>query len=187
MKKFSIAVVCLFLILSACKARENSTKPYNVINGELVGRFSQSALHIKPYSDWYLGNFQAYIPDSAELALLADHIHGINIKVVIGTWCSDSKRETPRLFKLLTAINYPIEEISIIGVARDKFRNEKDSIPSIKKLNIVRVPTIIFYKDKKELGRIIEYPVNSLEKDMNLIISGKEYRPNYYEQWQSIQ
>lgn len=187
MKKFSIAAVCLFIILSACKTGEVSNKTYEVINGELVGSFSQTALHIAPFSVWYEENFQAFNPDSMELALLAEHLQGIKIQVVMGTWCSDSKRETPRLFKLLSEINFPIEEVTIIGVDKDQFRNNKDSISLIKGLKIVRVPTIIFYKDKKELGRIIEFPVHSLEKDMNLIISGKEYRPNYYEQWQSTQ
>ncbi|NNK29609.1 MAG: thioredoxin, partial [Flavobacteriaceae bacterium] len=36
--------------------------------------------------------------------------------------------------------------------------------------NIEYVPTIIFLKDGKEAGRIVELPMNSLEQDMEAII-----------------
>jgi hypothetical protein len=41
-------------------------------------------------------------------------------------------------------------------------------------LNIVRVPTFIFYKNNSEAGRIIEVPKTSLEQDMVNILSGNE-------------
>ena len=52
-------------------------------------------------------------------------------------------------------------------VNRDKKNPESD----IEYLNIERVPTFIFYKtggdgSKKEIGRIIETPVRSLEEDL---------------------
>ena len=39
-------------------------------------------------------------------------------------------------------------------------------------LNIVRVPTFIIYREKTELGRIIETPIESLEKDLSKIFKG---------------
>ncbi|MEJ2614863.1 MAG: hypothetical protein P8Z35_07895 [Ignavibacteriaceae bacterium] len=39
-------------------------------------------------------------------------------------------------------------------------------------MKIELVPTIIFYKDEKELGRIVETPNDSLEKDILKILTG---------------
>jgi hypothetical protein len=43
------------------------------------------------------------------------------------------------------------------------------------------VPTFIFMKDGQELGRIVEYPLESLEKDMAKILSGVDYKHAYAE------
>jgi len=46
-------------------------------------------------------------------------------------------------------------------------------------LNIIRVPTMLFYKNGKEVNRIVESPIESLEEDMAQILSGQPYTPNY--------
>jgi predicted Zn-dependent protease len=45
--------------------------------------------------------------------------------------------------------------------------------------NIHHVPSFIIYDDKKELGRIIESPLTSLEKDLLAILQQQPYQPNY--------
>jgi hypothetical protein len=39
-----------------------------------------------------------------------------------------------------------------------------------KRLNITHVPTFIYYRNEKELGRIVENPMESLEKDTQAIV-----------------
>jgi hypothetical protein len=46
-------------------------------------------------------------------------------------------------------------------------------------LNILKVPTFIFYKKGKEIGRYVEYARESLEEDMLKIVSGKAYKHAY--------
>jgi hypothetical protein len=46
-------------------------------------------------------------------------------------------------------------------------------------LNIFKVPTFIFYKDGKEIGRYVEYARVSLEKDILKIVSGLPYKHSY--------
>jgi tetratricopeptide (TPR) repeat protein len=46
-------------------------------------------------------------------------------------------------------------------------------------LNIHRVPTIIVYQNRSELGRIVESPIISLERDLLAILNGDHYKPNY--------
>lgn len=46
-------------------------------------------------------------------------------------------------------------------------KNKQANIKGYKKLEIVYVPTIIFYnKEQKQLGRMIESPKLTLEKDL---------------------
>ena len=47
--------------------------------------------------------------------------------------------------------------------------------------NIVRVPTIIVEQKGAEIGRIIEFPVTSLEKDLLTILRKEKYQPNYHQ------
>lgn len=68
----------------------------------------------------------------------------------MGTWCGDSKREVPKLYKILEA-----------------------------SLNIHRVPTVIFYKDGKEVNRIVEHPIKTFEEDIQNIITKNDYESNY--------
>ena len=47
--------------------------------------------------------------------------------------------------------------------------------------NVLRVPTFIFYKDGKEIGRFVEHTVNdaTLEHDILQIVSEKGYKHAY--------
>ena len=46
--------------------------------------------------------------------------------------------------------------------------------------NIHRVPTFIFYKNGKEVNRIVEYPKETLERDIKNIVTNQRYFPNYF-------
>ena len=80
----------------------------------------------------------------------------------MGTWCSDSRREVPRFYKILDEIEYPSENVSLINVNRD-IEGLGDEVTG---LEIHFVPTFIFYRNDEEIGRIVEIPYESLEKDM---------------------
>ena len=59
------------------------------------------------------------------------------------------------------------ENITYISLNRDKQVPEMD----FSHLDIKKVPTMIFYRGDKEIGRIIESPVQSLEKDICKLIN----------------
>ena len=182
MNKFWTLLLIISTLFLACNKLEGEEEIKSSQNGNLVGEISKKEISSEPYAKWYFKYYNAYKADSLELSKLRINLSGVEIKVILGTWCSDSRRETPRLFKILDGIKYPEDKISMFAVDRDQFRNERDSIEEIKDLNIIRVPTIILFRGDREMGRIIEYPVQSLEKDMNLILTTDSYRPNYYKQ-----
>ena len=95
--------------------------------------------------------------------LKKEKIKTYNIVLVMGTWCEDSHREVPRLFKILEAVDFPDNKLTMIAV------NRKKEAPSGEEgiYNIQKVPTIIVQKYGKEIGRIIESPKTGyLERDL---------------------
>jgi hypothetical protein len=46
-------------------------------------------------------------------------------------------------------------------------------------LNILRVPTLLIYENGHEVGRVVESPVTSLEKDMFAIVTKQPYEHRY--------
>ena len=123
--------------------------------------------------DWD-SEFYDYEPDPALIGGIADHMQDVEITVLLGTWCSDSRREIPRLWKILYEIGYPTDEVTLYAVGSSRFTNEMP-IPSellewsnrIKEhYGVERVATIILYRDGEEIGRIVETPKASLEGDL---------------------
>ncbi len=141
-------------------------------NGDLLGVISKEQLLNEPYASWYIESDQAYTVDEAALAELKAMLDGVNVKIVMGTWCHDSKREVPRIHKILSFAGVNQSAIEMIGVDR----NKQLASGEIDGLGLTNTPTFIFYRDGLELNRIVETPVESLEKDMVKILTGAEYR-----------
>jgi len=135
----------------------------------LLGYFNQSQLKQEPHSVWFYKGYDAYEPDPKVVNEL-DGIdtEGIRIKIVMGTWCPDSRREVPRFMKLLDVWKFSPSMVSFIGVDDGKL----SPVGEYGQLDIQRVPTFIVYKNNIEEGRIIENPVTSLEQDMVSILRG---------------
>ncbi len=135
----------------------------------LLGNQSLSQFQKEPYSTWYNQEKESFTPNAELIASLKkEKLNSFSITVFLGTWCSDSHREFPRLVKILEASQYPMDKLAIIGVNRKKETPSGDETFYA----IHRVPTIIIKKYGKEVGRIIETPRSgSLEKDILQIIS----------------
>jgi len=94
----------------------------------------------------------------------------IRIKIVMGTWCGDSKDQVPRFFKVLDKLQYNPSDVEILSFVR----KYKDKEVGAKQYNIEKIPTFIIYRNNTEIGRIIETPHLSLEKDFLEILNLKE-------------
>ncbi len=137
----------------------------NYLNPEtwLLGYFEADRLLDKPHGDWYNKEFDGYNIDNETFLRLSElDLSKVEVLIVLGTWCPDSRREVPRFIKLFQLLEMDENGLRMIGT--DTYK--KAPIDNYDDLNIERVPTFIFYRNKSELGRIIEYPIESLEKDM---------------------
>ena len=82
--------------------------------------------------------------------------------IMFGTWCHDSKREVPRMLRILDSAGVRTEQISLIGVDT----NKEEPKGQEKTYNLRNTPTLILLKNGEEVGRIIERPNVSLEADL---------------------
>jgi thiol-disulfide isomerase/thioredoxin len=110
----------------------------------------------------YQQEYSAYKADAATLEILKKKLRKVKVKVVMATWCGDSKDWIPRFYKVMDQIGYDEKNITLICVDHQK----RADVKGLQGLKIERVPTFIFYKRKRELGRIIETPSDILEKSM---------------------
>jgi hypothetical protein len=135
----------------------------------LLGYFNQGQLKREPHSVWFYKGYDNYTVNSDAINNL-DIIdkEELSIKIVMGTWCPDSRREVPRFMRVLDTWKFPSEKVTFIGVDNGKL----SPIGEYEQLEIQRVPTFIIYRNNIEAGRIIENPVTSLEQDMVSILRG---------------
>ena len=165
MKKI-INVVLSLLIIGVGAQSIQADEANNI---DLLGVISVSDIMSSSHSEWYNENSSSYNVDENALADLDQLLEGVEIKVVMGTWCHDSKREVPRFYKIL---DQNAENIEMIALDRKKQAPDGET----NGMEITNTPTFIFYKDGLEMNRIVETPVESLERDMVKILSGQDYR-----------
>lgn len=167
---------CLCLLFSTSRLFAQSSPQED----RLLGKCQREELTQTPYQDWYQSNYQGYTPNKE----VVEQLEKINLKdykfrVFFGSWCGDSKREVPRFLKIMDQLKVPVERVELIAV--DKGEQYKQSPGGEEKgESIFRVPVFILLKGGKEVGRIVEYPVSSIERDLLAILKGQSYAPNYY-------
>ena len=181
MKTFNLFISLCVFSFSICaqdsfvEVHSEDGKPF------LIGKVPLEAFEASPYTTWYKDQFTSYQPNNALVQELKEPLRKYKILLFLGTWCGDSKREIPRFIKILEAADFPMEQTKIVALDRRKGFLKKSPTGEEWGLQIKRVPTFILLKDGKEVNRIVESPINSLEADLLRIISSKHYVPNYVE------
>ena len=125
-----------------------------------LGDISQAQL--LEHHEAFKRNYDTYEVSSGIDGLPAD----LKVKILFGTWCHDSEREVPRMLKLLAASHVKEENISLIALDIRKEEPEGRA----KALDVRFTPTFVFFSDGIELGRIVERPAESLERDLSILL-----------------
>lgn len=143
----------------------------------LLGQVTIDRFSSAPFDSWYKTNYDNRVVDSETLkgAKLPD-----SVTIFMGTWCGDSRKNVPAMVKILEKKNFDLLKLKIICL-NTGFQNYKQApFREEKGVGLHRVPLIIFQKsDGTEIGRIVEEPIESLEKDMAKIMKGEKYTPSY--------
>ena len=128
----NISILFFTILLSACNANktavENNTEIEEKIEvvevkevvrqkapaanatkndrGYLIGIANREMFNDDSYNYWFNDRYKEYNTDKELIAKLKPVINDFTIKGFMGTWCGDSKRETPRFYKILDETNF---------------------------------------------------------------------------------
>ncbi len=138
----------------------------------LTGDVNREAFKDVDFKTWFDNQYEEYEFDSATVSQIKQlpDLKQISIVMVFGSWCGDSRRDVPRFYRILDELKFPDSKLAVVAVDRTKTANSK----ALKDLTIERVPTIFFYENNVLLGKIVETPEVSLEKDMLKIIQNSD-------------
>lgn len=135
---------------------EKSGKPM------IIGYCDRTVFADTNFAWWFNSEYDNYEFSKEVVDSIKENIDGVSFQIVMGSWCSDSRREVPRFFRILDEMKYDETLVTIIATDREKESPEGN----MSELDIKFVPTIIVYKEEKEIGRITELPKVTLEKDL---------------------
>ena len=169
MKNFFAPMILFLLIPAGLIAQQNQVVYDSLARQQILfGLCDRGALMtFGDYADYYHDEYEHYEPQNDVMRELnRQRTEDLYIKVVLGTWCHDSKEQVPRFLLILDEMDFPMERLEFICVNRRKTAGVND----ISGLDIELVPTFVIYKNDREVGRIVETPVQTLESDLLEII-----------------
>jgi len=172
-------LVGVSLIVGACKTpvdpgtsavEPTSTEPAEAVMPKpaaIVGNTSPDAI---------IGMFEAWSPEAAvqpdatASAALSAVDAGATVEVYLGTWCSDSRREVPRLWRALDLAGTVPFDVRYIGLDRDFAAADVN----LDDKDIIAVPTFVVLRNGVEVGRVIEESPTGIESDLLSLLDGSK-------------
>jgi len=138
----------------------------------LVGETTRAQIEAAP--EWAAAEAESQ-PDPQASTALATVPPGAEVTIFLGTWCGDSRREVPRLWKALDiagsrGVDVPFA-IHYIAVDRQK----KEPSAPVTNNDIRYVPTFIVTREGREVGRIVEQAPNGIEHDLLDLLTGRAH------------
>jgi len=176
-----LSAISFFLIFLVPLYGQEINQTKTDANGReiLLGKIDKIGLTSGTFDGWFTPQYKAYTVNPDPLNKIAPVLNKYTIVAFMGTWCGDSKREVPRFYKLLEAVDFPMQQFTLIAVDNSRDNYKRSPNGEEKGLNIHKVPTFILYKNGEEVNRIIESPIASLEEDILNIVTSNTYLPNY--------
>jgi thiol-disulfide isomerase/thioredoxin len=155
-----VSVVIIGILLAGCGV--GTTTRTDTDSSILTGRLERAE-----FDSWMKPMYDTLSLQTEFLPLISQAHKDVEIVVFLGTWCSDSKRDVPRFFRLADEAGIPPKQITVYGLDRKK--QSRDGMAA--RYGITAVPTFIFIKHQDEVGRIVEHPESTLEGDILKILA----------------
>lgn len=153
MKKIVFLLSMLLVVYTSDAQNRFETLVERPNEKSLVGVLSKEVLSNESSFTWFAENYKAYQAHVGGLATLKNYRDSIQLLAFMGTWCEDSHFIIPRFFALTEQAGVDPTRIVLMGVNR-----KKETWGDLTKpLGIVNVPTLIIFKNGKEIGRVVEY------------------------------
>lgn len=166
----NLIVILSFLLANLSLAQDN-----------VVGEISLEEFKETVHATWFNRYYKAYQPNEKTVEKLSQLINEreIEVEAYFGTWCPDSRRELPRLIKLLDLSGWDTNQIKLVGVNRSK-EIPNASKEEVERIQLKMIPTFIILENGIEINRFVEYAIETMEKDILRILEDKEYKNPYH-------
>lgn len=133
---------------------------------DLKGPLDRAELELYAYPWMKVGMREArakLVKDSISVAAVAAALPSTEVEIYFGRWCSDSHDHLPAFLTLLDFANESgarPKSVRLVALDRKKTYEGYVNTRSIEKL-----PTFVFLRDGREIGRITETPQVSISAD----------------------
>jgi tetratricopeptide (TPR) repeat protein len=181
-----ILLSIIYISITACHSQKNTqsatTNPKIIDtrgNRMLLGKSKREQLRGAPFGQWFNQNYSDYQIDTVIANALRPQLKNKRFVIFMGTWCGDSRDEVPKIYKLLDYCGVPDAQIQLINLSVYDSVYKQSPNREERGLNIHRVPDLLVYEKQTELGRVVEKPVISWERDLLAIALRKNYHPHY--------
>jgi thioredoxin 1 len=134
-----------------------------------LGWVHRGVLDTSPYIAFRTG-YDAYAVDTNLVTLIRQVNGGVETIIFFGAWCSDSKREVPCFLKIADYAGMSGERLRLYAL--DHSKKSADGLTD--QYRIEQVPTFIFLRRGKEIGRIVEKPKTTIEGDLLALLAAAQ-------------
>jgi thiol-disulfide isomerase/thioredoxin len=161
MNRLLVGYICILIIISTfcCSGPYRTEKDRD--ETIYIGKVDRSLFEESELS-WFKEEYQRYKPQSKVLDSIRGGNDSLYVIVFLGNWCGDTYRELPRFQKIIETEKIPLRILEYHAVNRKKESGEILPVA----FGIRLVPTFVFIRNGKEIGRIVEAPEKSLEEDI---------------------
>lgn len=164
---FALGALALLSSSCASAAGREGAEPAEKESPVLVGTTNREA--VEAFSpDWVEAEVTSQ-PEAAGVQALGAVEPGAEVEIFLGTWCGDSRREIPRLWKALDQLGSTPFGLHYVAVDRGK----KEPSGPIAEGGVLYLPTLIVKRNGHEVGRIVETAPHGVEADLADLLSGK--------------
>ena len=106
MKSLVIAIIFLQLVISCSTMLNQAVHDKQSNSRMLVGLSNRHGLQQNPFSGWFNKEYGAYALNEEAVQGIKNNSNNLSIKLFMGTWCKDSRREVPRIYRILDAVGF---------------------------------------------------------------------------------
>ncbi|MBC7426001.1 MAG: hypothetical protein H7321_05650 [Bacteroidia bacterium] len=138
-------------------------------NRIIKGKLTEDSLKNMEYYSWYLRGKTDYNPAKRPMKKITAVKDSLSFVVIMGTWCSDTKEQLPKLLKIIDKAGIPQSAVQLFGVDREKDSN--GTVPA--GITYTLIPTVLVYFNGRLIGTIVEAPKRSIESDLAKMLSNK--------------
>jgi len=138
MKFFLIVIVFTFYFDCYAQTKFKTVVDEKKNQPMLIGVIDRSNLMDSSFIHWFNEEYEYYAVDTTLVKTFKDELENVKITIVMGTWCSDSRREVPHLLKIFDFLNFPKESYEIKTFFLEKNMDENLVKNLIKNVDLVR-------------------------------------------------